>query len=173
MDNEEWRPVPVAEYSDHYEVSNLGRVRRTKVVPGCRAGRILTASPDRRGRLTVHMCANHAPRRFPVHILVLTAFVGPRPDDLVGCHNDGDRANNRLSNLRWDTQKENIADIRRHGRVLDGEKNHRARLTDDSVRSIKERIRSGERHGTIAADYSVAIATIHHIASGRNWSHIG
>lgn len=47
----------------------------------------------------------------PVHHLVLEAFVGPKPDGMEGCHYpDSDKSNNRLENLRWDSQQENAKD---------------------------------------------------------------
>lgn len=51
-----------------------------------------------------------------VHLLVLETFVGPRPHGMFGCHNDGDKDNNRLENLRWDTASNNSYDTVRHGR---------------------------------------------------------
>lgn len=45
-----------------------------------------------------------------VHQLVLEAFIGPRPAGMMACHNDGNPANNRVENLRWDTQSSNIFD---------------------------------------------------------------
>lgn len=50
-----------------------------------------------------------------VHILVLTAFYGPCPEGMEGCHHDGDPLNNRLGNLRWDTHVGNVSDSIRHG----------------------------------------------------------
>lgn len=50
-----------------------------------------------------------------IHHLVLEAFVGPRPDGLETCHNDGVPANNWLTNLRWDTKPNNAKDRRVHG----------------------------------------------------------
>jgi hypothetical protein len=52
--------------------------------------------------------------RRKVHHLILEAFVGPRPEGLKACHNNGDGHDNRLDNLRWDTQANNIADMHRH-----------------------------------------------------------
>jgi hypothetical protein len=49
-------------------------------------------------------------RTFQVHILVLTAFVGPRPDGMQGCHGPAGQADNRIANLRWDTPGENNRD---------------------------------------------------------------
>lgn len=46
--------------------------------------------------------------------LVLAAFVGPCPDGMEGCHNDGDCTNDLLSNLRWDTRSANNLDAVRH-----------------------------------------------------------
>ena len=46
-----------------------------------------------------------------VHVLVLLAFIGPCPEGMEGCHYpDTNKANNRLSNLRWDTHAENMKD---------------------------------------------------------------
>ncbi len=50
-----------------------------------------------------------------VHILLLESFVGPRPQGMQACHDpDPDRSNNRLDNLRWDTQSENALDRSRY-----------------------------------------------------------
>lgn len=48
--------------------------------------------------------------------MVLNAFVGPPPPGFEGCHKDGDRANNALSNLYWGTRSDNQRDRVRHGR---------------------------------------------------------
>src|SRR5690606_27256834 len=56
--------------------------------------------------------------RFPVHRLVLIAFVGAPPAGFEGCHNDGDRLNNSLENLRWDTHSANMQDTVTHGTHL-------------------------------------------------------
>jgi hypothetical protein len=48
-------------------------------------------------------------------LLALEAFVGPRPDGFVGCHNDDDPLNNHISNLRWDTYSGNNRDLVRLG----------------------------------------------------------
>lgn len=50
-----------------------------------------------------------------VHVLVLEAFVGPRPQGYEACHGLGGRLDNSLSNLRWDTSSENRLDTTRHG----------------------------------------------------------
>lgn len=63
-------------------------------------------------------------RKALVHVLVLEAFVGPRPEGMACCHNDGDGQNNTLANLRWDTYSSNNHDLVRHGTHWNARKTH-------------------------------------------------
>jgi hypothetical protein len=81
------------------------------------------------GHLAIDLTAPAAQGRGPrrrtrVHILVLEAFRGPRPEGHAACHNDGDVGNNHLSNLRWDTYSANNLDIVRHGNHFWASKTH-------------------------------------------------
>lgn len=49
-------------------------------------------------------------KTYKSHRLTLEAFVGPCPSGMEACHRNGIRADNRISNLRWDTQRANAAD---------------------------------------------------------------
>ncbi len=53
-------------------------------------------------------------RHRKVHHLVAAAFIGPRPEGMVICHNNGDPLDNRVENLRYDTQAANIEDMYAH-----------------------------------------------------------
>ncbi len=53
-------------------------------------------------------------RHTKVHHLVAEAFIGPRPPGMVVCHNNGDPLDNRVENLRYDTQANNITDMHDH-----------------------------------------------------------
>lgn len=120
---ETWKPV--VGYEGLYEVSNLGRVKRIAVGPGARAGRILKARRLNGGHLTLGLYRDGKREKFLVHRLVLLAFVGPCPDGMQGCHApDPDPSNNRLSNLRWDTQSENEFDKVKHGAHYLARKTH-------------------------------------------------
>jgi hypothetical protein len=124
---EQWRPIPG---HDGYEASDLGRIRsldrrvpqRTKggvTMSRLWTGRILAQAIDGAGYWSV------GEKLGRVHILVMLAFVGPCPDGLEVCHNDGDHRNVALLNLRYDTRKANVADLVRHGKAwwLNGFKN--------------------------------------------------
>lgn len=62
-----------------------------------------------------------------IHRLVLTAFVGPKPDGML-CRHFPDRnpLNNRLDNLSWGTPKQNAADRAVHGTTNRGHKHSAA-----------------------------------------------
>ena len=107
MNTETWRPVPGLE--ERYEVSDRGAVwsiRRLKCLTPYRAGN---------GYLRVDLW--NGERRIPWHIhrLLAVVFIPQLPGKNEVCHNDGDKLNNSLENLRWDSHRENIKDIVRHG----------------------------------------------------------
>lgn len=118
--SENWRPV--VGWEDLYEVSDQGRVRsRDRIVPsrgGTRvaAGRVLRPGPTQSGRRTVSLSRDGHARPRRIYLLVLEAFVGPRPPGMCGCHNDGNPSNDALVNLRWDTWSGNQQDTIEHGR---------------------------------------------------------
>lgn len=115
---EYWRPV--SGYAGFYEVSGNGLVRSCDRITRDErfiTGRMLKqATNAATGYKHVNLSRYGVHKTMYVHRLVLMAFVGfPRPG-MICCHNNGDPADNRLSNLRWDTHKSNCADRKAHGR---------------------------------------------------------
>lgn len=111
-------------------------------------------------------------RQTKVHIIVLEAFVGPRPAGTVCRHMDGNGMNNRLSNLRWGTPEENYADRHRHGTHNTGSRNGRARVDENAVVAIRERLATGEKHAAIATDFGISRGIVAHISAGRTWKSV-
>ena len=117
MENEVWKNVPGF---PGYQVSDRGRVRSGRLRGKGRYGwsnewRILGGYLDGTGRPTVAPYRNKVRFTRRIHRLVLEAFVGPRPEGALCCHNNGNKTDNRLSNLRWDTPESNVRDAIRHG----------------------------------------------------------
>jgi hypothetical protein len=118
---ETWRPIPG--YEGRYDVSDQGRVRSWlgwgKPVP-----HVLACDRSSLGyvRVTLHLSGRQS--TITVHRLVMQAFVGPPPEGLEVRHLDGDRTNNRLSNLRYGTASENMQDRIRHGNNQSLNKTH-------------------------------------------------
>jgi hypothetical protein len=123
MSAERW--LPIVGFNG-YEVSDRGRVRslprsimRTNGSPQWVEGRILK-QPLVDGYPSVSLCR----KTIRTHILLLAAFVGPRPERLVTRHRNGDRTDCRLANLTYGTRSENMQDRKDHGRDPNLRKTH-------------------------------------------------
>lgn len=119
----EWRDV--VGYPG-YQVSDDGQARSTSRLivrsDGQRQrcfGKVLSARIDASGYCKVSLYRDGerggSRRKHSLHVLILEAFVGPRPAGMKALHYDDDPQNNALSNLRWGTQSENTFDKVRNG----------------------------------------------------------
>lgn len=124
-------------------------------------------------RMLLNLINELGQKTFPVHRLVLFAFVGPCPEGMEACHNDGDYSNNTLVNLRWDTHQGNERDKCRHGTSNHGERNGSAKLTEGDVRSLREKYASGAYSmSKLAKEYGITLGTVHPIIHRKTWSHV-
>ncbi len=123
---EEWRWV--SGYEGKYKISNLGRSFSCERMEwtGRREVRARVLRPAFRGNyLTVVFMDGLGQRKtHKVHLLVLEAFVGPRPLGLVARHLDDDPSNNSLENLEWGTYQDNTFDRVRNGHDGNARKTH-------------------------------------------------
>lgn len=166
-----WKMVPGF---PGYRVSSAGGVE------SCRErgpGDYLTAewSPlavrlNRDGYQEVHIHANGIGVTARVNTLVLLAFVGPKPEGTQSCHRNGQRADNRLANLRWGTSQSNIDDRELHGTTARRERNGRAKLTGEKVAEIKTLKGAGATYAGIAARFGISKRQVGRILKGKSWA---
>lgn len=107
-----------------------------------------------------------------VHHLVLEAFDGPRPPGMVGRHGDGNRDNNRLSNLSWSTQADNLSDTVAHGTKVQGSKQGSSKLTESDVLAMVFQCKAGRTYGEVAKEFKVSRSTVSYIMLGKTWKHV-
>lgn len=90
-------------YDGLYTIDTEGRVYSYK------SKRYLSLKPDSIfGYVHVGLCKEGKMKLYNVHRLVAQAFI-PNPNDLPVVHHiDDNKSNNRVSNLQWCTQKENV-----------------------------------------------------------------
>ncbi len=106
-DPETW--LPVIGFEDSYEVSSKGRVRswrkgsseelrdKPRIMKQC--------ASVRRGAMQV--CLMKSKKKYTkfTHLLVLEAFLGPRPRGFFAIHLDDNKANNNIANLAYRSGK--------------------------------------------------------------------
>jgi hypothetical protein len=124
------------------------------------------------GHYVIVLRQHGKPRTMMLHRLLLTAFVGPCPEGMEACHNNGDPADNCLVNLRWDTRLANVADSRRHGTIARGSRNGHAKATESDVIEIRQRVQAGEKQKDLAVEYGMGKSRISQIVNRRTWRHV-
>lgn len=171
--DEIWKPIPDFE---GYEVSDKGQVRSyykrkentfpPKWIISDKPQRILSPSTTN-GYLGIGLRANGKAYFRKIHQLVLLAFIGPRPDGMETCHNNGIKNDNGLENLRYDTHQANIQDAVTHG-VAGG-----AILTQVQIKEIRQDYRKNwTSQKELAERYGVSPSTISEALRGKSFAHV-
>lgn len=159
MSAEVWLPVP---FDQRYDVSDQGRVR-SWTYRGNRANRRLESPvelkpyPDGRSYLQV----DFAGKTYRVHVLVMLAFVGSRPDGFEVCHRDGNTKNNCLENLRYDTPSGNSSDKSFSAPLR--------KLTAEESMEIRRRLRAGSSMSELAREFVISTHSVRDIRDCRTW----
>jgi len=187
---EVWAPVE----DWPYEVSSWGRVRRTEA-GGNRAkvGGIIKPVVHANGYVFVVLYKavrqelgdrrhwNSENRQMAVHKLVINTFMGECPKGLQVNHIDGDKTNNKLSNLEYVTPGQNMAHAYRTGLAnAKGEHNGRAKLTDAEVVKIRQLAAILIKNGSsvlevgriLAPQFGRSMYTIKHVVQRTRWTHV-
>ena len=149
-----------------YEVSSLGRVRRSVAFRALHAGRLLKTQENCRwGYVSVYLQDTGRKCRVVVHKLVAEAFLGPRPDGCDIDHMDGDRTNNSLANLRYLPVAEN--------RGARGEENGNSRWPDHFVLRIRDAwVKDGGSVRSLAHRFKIPRSTVWDIVSRTTRNHV-
>lgn len=93
-----------------------------------------------------------------VHRLVAGAYC-PNPQAFLEVdHVNGDREDNRSTNLRWADRHENHFNAAQRGTLP--YKSRRKKLTDEDIRQIRRRAKNGEVQAALAREYGIAGSTL-------------
>ena len=123
-----WKRIIIEGQETHYEVSHRGSVYNTE------SEKMLTQTINNSGYPTVTLRLPDGSRSFLVHRLVAFAFIpNDVPERNQVNHINGDKEDNRVSNLEWVTDQENKLHGLRTGLYRVGEDHGRAVNKDEDI----------------------------------------
>lgn len=166
-----WKPI--IDWSG-YEVSNMGNIRSfLNKYPRNNIKRdipiILKGGIDKDGYRRLVLSNGNFRGYFRFSYLVAKYFIGERPKGLMICHKNGINNDDRVENLEYKTQKENIHDKFIHGTMPIGEKHYGCKLTENQAREI---FYSDCPYKDLEAKFNIDKSTIYDIKSKRTWRHL-
>ena len=170
-------------------VSQCGRVKskeyklkRSNGVVCTLKEKIMKLNEFSNGYLGVQLYDNDGKKTQLVHRLVAEAFI-PNPENKPQVnHIDFNRSNNDKSNLEWVTIQENFNHAKEKGSFewskerkesVCGENNNSSNLTENEVRSIREKYKTGDfTQSELANIHNTSQNNISRIVRKKNWAHI-
>lgn len=175
---ETWKPVN--NFEGCYEVSNLGRVRSVERIITYSDGRaykyeqrILNQTLNKkRGYFYVKLSKNMKTKNVQVHRVVAETFLQNKNNKNVVNHIDGNKQNNKVSNLEWISSKENSEHAVKKGLTKSGHLSHRARFSKEEVLEMRRKYTSGVRQTDIAKEYGTDDSTMFAILKLKTYKNI-
>lgn len=173
---EEWKDIPG--YEGLYRVSSEGKIKRlpsivTRVLHG---KEIQQRVPEKQLSTNgtypgLSICKDGIPKRIYVHHVVADVFLGPRPEGMQVCHNDGNPKNPSLNNLRYDTPVGNAEDRHLHGTHAKGEHNPVNKYDEEMIANIKHDLLHYPSH-KVAEFWDMPKSTVRGIKQEQNWAFV-
>lgn len=119
---------------------------------------------NHRGYLQVKLYDNGKHRTFTVHRLVATSFIDNSERLPFINHKDGDKTNNRASNLEWCSNQYNKDHAMRSG-------NFKSKLSIEDVLNIRQ-IGKSKPYSKTAAQYGITRMMVYRIVTNKSWQHL-
>lgn len=140
---EKWKTI--SDY-ENYKVSNLGRIKNINY-RGTGREKILKGT-SHNDYIYVMLRKNNKSKAFLIHRLVAEAFIPNFENKPCVNHIDCNRRNNKVNNLEWCTQQENIAYMDKKNRRVGNKK-----MTEQDVKNIRSKKKKGLFYKNVWQEY--------------------
>ena len=104
-----------------------------------------------------------------LHRVVLETYRGPCPKGSEALHNDADKSNNGILNLKWGTKQENMEDSKKYFMAHGGTNSAMAKLTPQNVKDIRSLVKQGMSNRKVAKLFDVDHSAISRINTGKTY----
>lgn len=152
---ETWKPIPG--YEGYYEISTYGRIRNLK------RNRFVKAESNQ-PYYQVWLNKNGMREIKKIHHLVALTFLGECPDGYIVNHIDFNTHNNRLDNLEYITQLENI----RHAAI---NRAWKSMVAPELESKIRQESNSGVSFSQLAQKYNLGYQTVRAICKRLTYAY--
>lgn len=163
---EKWKKI---EGYERYKVSTYGRIMNTE-------GKILSQFLSDKGYPRVQLYKNNNCKCPYVHRLVANAFIKNTLVKPQINHLDGVKTNNKVDNLQWCTNRENVEHAMANGLFredVNGEDHPRTKLTNKQALEIRNAIvNTAFSRKMLARKYGVTESVVKDIRYGRSFRYL-
>jgi len=168
-----WKDIE--DFEGKYQVSNFGRVKslKRKISESWKGNKaetiILNPLKGDRRYLQVSLWSNGKDHKRYIHRLVAKAFI-PNPENKPQVnHKDGDKCNNAVNNLEWNTRSENVKHAISTGL---NKENGKPKLTHGNIISIFRMRNENVPVYKIAKKYNVNPSCIYGVLRRDTYKHV-
>jgi len=138
-----------------------------------RNGKKMKTSMNKFGYEKVKLSVNGKSIHTRIHRIVAETYIlNPENKPQVN-HIDGNKMNNCVNNLEWNTSKENTQHAINNNLMAKGEKSYRSILSQKEVKEIRDKYTPYKYpFSKLAKEYGVSPTCIKHIIYNKSWKHI-
>lgn len=160
--------IDIEKLDSLYRISNFGNVksiRRKKLKP---------MQDNGKGYKQLYVQIKNKRFVFYIHRLVAEAFI-PNPSNKPHInHKNGIKSDNRVDNLEWVTQSENLKHAVNKNLIKSGQDSKKSKLSESKVIAIKRLYKINPRFNRshVANKLGVRDTTIIKIITGKRWKHL-
>jgi hypothetical protein len=182
MSKQVWIPG----FEGHYKATKEGDIYSCKELIIYKDGRVakrftkkkLKLTTNHKGYYVVYLSVASKKHSVLVHRLIAKTFIKNHAKKTQINHINCNKKDNRVSNLEWVTNAENMAHGSANGlfkrkNIKYGSQMHTSKLVEKEVLEIRARYKQGNcTYQSLGEDYGVSLSTISDICKRRCWTHI-